>query len=157
MEATQARRPDTAGLVIAGCLLLLAAVIVWDTATLQLAPTYGVGPKAMPYVVATGLALLAIGNAWLAWRGDFPAREELDPQAIVLILGGLAALIAIIGLGGGFIVATAILFAATAAAFGRRAVHIDLAIGFVLGVAVYLLFDKLLTLSLPAGPLERLL
>ena len=49
------------------------------------------------------------------------------------------------------------LFAATAAAFGRKAVIIDLVIGAVLGIAVYLLFDKLLTLSLPAGPIERLL
>ena len=85
------------------------------------------------------------------------ARETTIPRPIVLILGGLAALIAIIGLGGGFIPATAILFAATAAAFGRRAILTDLAIGFVLAVVVYLLFDKLLTLSLPAGPLERLL
>jgi len=157
MDTGQARRPDTAGIVIAGALLLLAAVIYWDTANLQLSPTYGVGPKAMPYVVATGLALLAIGNAWLAWRDDFPDREEFDSKAVVLILGGLAALIAIIGLGGGFIIATAILFAATAAAFGRRAILADFGIGLALGVAVYLLFDKLLTLSLPAGPIERLL
>ena len=78
-------------------------------------------------------------------------------KAIVLILGGLAALIAIIGFGGGFILATTILFAMTAAAFGRRAFLADLAIGFVLAVVIYLMFDKLLTLSLPAGPLERLL
>jgi putative tricarboxylic transport membrane protein len=151
------RAADKAGFIIAGSLLLLAAVIFWDTANLQLAPTYGVGPKAMPYVVASGLAVLALGNAVLAWRGDFPEREALDPRAIVLILGGLAALIAIVGLGGGFIAATAILFAATAAAFGRRAVHIDLMIGLALAIAVYLLFDKLLALTLPAGFIERLL
>ena len=111
----------------------------------------------MPYVIAVGMAVLAAGNFRLAWRGDFPERESFDPKAIALILGGLAALIAIIGLGGGFIPATAILFAATATAFGRRAIHIDLAIGLVLGFVVFLLFDKLLTLSLPAGPIERLL
>ena len=49
------------------------------------------------------------------------------------------------------------LFAATAAAFGRRAIHIDLAIGLVLGTAAYLMFAKLLSLSLPMGPVERLL
>ena len=157
MDSVEQRRPDTAGLVIAGILLLIAIVALWDTANLELAPTYGLGPKAMPYVVATGLAILAIANAVLAWRGDFPEREELAWTPIVLILGGMAALIAIIGLGGGFIPATAILFAATATAFGRRAIHIDLAIGAVLAVAVFLLFDKLLTLSLPAGPIERLL
>ena len=66
-------------------------------------------------------------------------------------------MIAIIGFGGGFILATTILFAATATAFGRRAFLADLAIGFVLALVVYLMFDKLLSLSLPAGPLERLL
>ena len=71
--------------------------------------------------------------------------------------GASPALIAIIAFGGGFIPATAVLFAATAAAFGRKAVITDLVIGAVLGLAVYLLFDKLLTLSLPAGPIERLL
>ena len=156
MAATSARRPDMAGIAIAAVLMLIAAVIFWDTSTLQLAPTYGVGPKAMPYVIASGLVVLALGNFALAWRGDFPARESLDPKAIILILGGLAALIAIIALGGGFIPATAVLFAATSSAFGRRAVLTDLAIGLVLGVTVFLLFDKLLTLSLPAGPLERL-
>ncbi len=153
----EVRRPDTAGMAIAGVLLLIALVIFWDTSALQLAPTYGVGPKAMPYVIAAGLAVLAAANFLLAWRGDFPERESFDPKAIALILGGLAALIAIIGLGGGFIPATAVLFAATATAFGRRAIHIDLAIGLALGFIVFLLFDKLLTLALPAGPIERLL
>jgi putative tricarboxylic transport membrane protein len=151
------RTVDRAGIVIAGFLLLLAAVIFWDMANLQLAPTYGLGPKAMPLVVAFGLLLLAVGNLVLALRGDFPEREEVDPKAIVLILGGLVALIAIIGFNGGFIPATAILFAATSAAFGRRAFLTDLAIGLVLALVVYLTFAKLLTLSLPMGPIERLL
>ncbi len=86
------------------------------------------------------------------------ARRRFDSKAIVLILGGLAALIAIIGLGGGFIPATAILFAATATALLSAAAPSTsiFAIGLVLAVVVFLLFDKLLTLSLPAGPLERL-
>ena len=66
-------------------------------------------------------------------------------------------MIVLIGIGGGFILAMTILFAATAAAFGRRAILVDLAIGFALGTAAYLMFAKLLSLSLPMGPLERLL
>jgi putative tricarboxylic transport membrane protein len=152
----QGTRTDRAGVVIAGLLLLLAAVIFWDTTSLQLTQTYGVGPKAMPFVIAAGLALLAVGNLIMGIRREYPAREQIDPQAIVLILGGLAALIAIIGLNGGFIPATTILFAATSAAFGRRAIFVDLGIGLVLAIVVYLLFSKLLTLSLPMGPIERL-
>jgi putative tricarboxylic transport membrane protein len=152
------RRPiDPAGIVVAGLLLLLAAVIYWDAAGLQLNPVYGLGPKAMPIVVAAGLALLALGNLVMGLRGNLPPRESSDPKAIALILGGLVAMIACIGIGGGFIPAIAILFATTSAAFGRKAPLADIAIGLALGAVIYLAFDKLLTLSLPAGPIERLL
>src|SRR5262245_27491552 len=142
---TEARKLDPAGLVVAALLALTAAVVAWDASRLELGQTYGLGPKAMPYVVAVGLILLAIGNLVMGLRGDLPAREGSDPKAIVQILGGLALLIAIIGFGGGFIRATTILFAMTALAFGRRAFLIDLAIGFVLAFAIYLIFDKVLT------------
>jgi putative tricarboxylic transport membrane protein len=151
------RRFDPAGGVVALALALLAGVILWDMSQLQITSAYGVGPKMMPIVVACGLLVLAVANLVMALRGDLPPRESTDPKAILLILGGLAALIVIIGLGGGFIPATAILFAATAAAFGRKAFITDLVIGFVLAVVIFLIFDKLLTLSLPFGPLERLL
>lgn len=149
-------RIDRAALAIAATLLLIALVILWDAMSLP-TPVYGIGPRAMPIIVACGLIVLAVGNAWLAWRGDFPEREDYDTRALLLIVAGFAALIAIIGFNGGFIPATTILFAATATAFGRRAYLTDLAIGFVLSLAVYLMFTKLLSLSLPAGPLERLL
>jgi putative tricarboxylic transport membrane protein len=154
---SEARRADPAGIAVAALLALIAAIIAFDTSRLELGQTYGVGPKAMPYVVAAGLALLALGNLLMGLRGDLPARESADRRAILLILGGLAAVIAIIGLGGGFIFAMTLLFAMTAAAFGRVNFLADLAIGFALALVVYLMFDKLLSLSLPAGPLERLL
>src|SRR3989304_725407 len=143
-------------MVIAGLLLVIAIVILWDTTTLQITSVYGVGPKAMPIVTAAGLALLSVGNLAMALQSGLPPREEIDPKAIQRILGGLAALIAAIGFGGGFIIATALLFAMTSAAFGRKALHIDLAIGAALALAVYLLFSQLLSLSLPMGPIERL-
>ena len=156
MNGSQTRRIDRAGIVIVGFLLAVAAVIFWDTSTLQISSVYGLGPKAMPYVIASGLVVLAIGNLAMTLNGELPVRESADPRAIALILSGLVLLIAIIGLGGGFILATAVLFATTSAAFGRRAFHVDLGIGIVLGVAIFLMFDKVLTLSLPAGPIERL-
>jgi putative tricarboxylic transport membrane protein len=151
------RRVDRAGLVIAFLLAALAAVLVWDASGLPSGAMYGVGPGAMPIVVAIGLGLLAIGNLIDALRGNLPARESADPKPVLLILGGLAALIAIIGIGGGFILATSVLFVATSTAFGRRAILIDSAIAIVMGTLIYLAFDRLLTLSLPSGPLERLL
>jgi putative tricarboxylic transport membrane protein len=151
------RRIDRAGLVIALALAALAAVLVWDASRLQSNTIYGMGPQAMPIVIAIGLGILAIGNLIDALRGNLPPRESADPRAVLLILAGLALLIAIIGLGGGFILATTALFVTTSAAFGRRALLADFAIALVMTTVIYLAFDRLLTLSLPAGPLERLL
>ena len=150
-------RVDTAGVVIALVLAAIAAVLVWDSRQLQTTTMYGMGPEVMPVVIAIGLGLLAIGNLFDALRGNLPARESADPKAVLLILAGLALLIAIIGLGGGFILATSALFVTTSTAFGRRAILVDTAIALVMTTLIYLAFDRLLTLSLPAGPLERLL
>ena len=151
------RRVDRAGIVIAALLAVLAVVLVWDARGLPTTAMYGMGPEAMPIVVASGLALLAIGNFIDAVRGNLPARESADPVPVFLILVGLALLIAIIGFGGGFIPATSALFVATSAAFGRRAILADAIIAIAMSTLIYLAFDRLLTLSLPAGPLERLL
>ena len=156
-HAPASRRVDSAGIVIALALAALAAVLVWDASRLQSSTMYGMGPEVMPVVIAIGLGLLAIGNLIDALRGNLPARESADPRAVWLILGGLALLIAIIGFGGGFILATSALFVTTSAAFGRRAILADSAIALVMTTLIYLAFDRLLTLSLPAGPLERLL
>lgn len=151
------RRADRAGIVIAALLTLLAVVLVWDARGLPTTAMYGMGPEAMPIVVASGLALLAIGNFIDALRGNLPARESADPVPVLLILVGLALLIAIIGFGGGFILATSALFVTTSTAFGRRAILVDSIIAIAMSTLIYLAFDRLLTLSLPAGPLERLL
>lgn len=151
------RRIDPAGIVIALLLAALAAVLVWDASKLPSTTMYGMGPEVMPVVIAIGLGLLAIGNLIDALRGNLPPRESADPRAVLLIVAGLALLIAIIGLGGGFILATSALFVTTSAAFGRRAILADSAIAIVMTTLIYLAFDRLLTLSLPAGPLERLL
>lgn len=157
MTTTQQRRIDPAGLAIAAVLLALAGLVWWDMTKLQLLSPYDVGPKAMPVIVSIGLAVLAVGNGIAALRGDLPARESLDWKPILLILGGLAALIVLIAIGWGFMIGTALLFAVTSTAFGRRAFVTDLAIGAVIALVIHVLFAKLLTLSLPTGPLENLL
>ena len=157
MPRAQARvRIDIAGLAIALILLALAGLVWWDMSNLQLLSPYDVGPKAMPVIVSSGLALLAVGNGISAFRGDLPPRDSLDWKPIVLILGGLACLIALIAFGGGFLFGTALLFATPSTAFCRRAFVPDLVIRAVISAFLYVLFAKLLTLSLPAGPLERL-
>jgi putative tricarboxylic transport membrane protein len=152
-----ASRVDRAGIIIAVALAALAAVLVLDALRIQANVVYGLGPQAMPIIVAIGLAILAAGNLINALSGGDVEPEDMDFRPVLLILGGLAMMIAIIGLGGGFIPAMTVLFATTATAFGRRAIVADLIIGFVIATIIYLAFSKLLTLGLPEGPLERLL
>lgn len=150
-------RPYGPALIVAAALFAAAGTIVVDAMRIEITSTYGFGPAAVPYVIAAGLVILGLAHVVMAFRGTWPEPERSDLPPILIILGGFAALIALIGLGGGFIPATAILFAATATAFGRHAILTDLCIGLVLAIVVFLIFDKLLTLSLPYGPIERLL
>ena len=110
------RRPYAPALIVALALFATAGILVADAMRIEITSTYGVGPTAMPYVIAAGLAILGIAHVVMAWRDVWPMPEPDDLPPILIILGGFAALIALIGLGGGFIPATAILFAATATA-----------------------------------------
>lgn len=151
-------RPDKAGLCIAAGLLLLAGLAWWDAMQLGGGPSYSqIGPGVVAKMVSAGLAVLGLITGIGAWRGGFAEAEPYDPAAVWLIVAGFAALIAIIWAGGGFIPGMTVIFAATTYAFGRRAPLIDIPVGFALSLLVYLAFTKLLTLSLPTGPLERLL
>jgi putative tricarboxylic transport membrane protein len=150
------RRPDRAALVIAVAMALLAAVIFWKTKEMPVTAQYArVGPTTFPYVIAAGLGLLAIGTAASAWRGGFPAREHDHLGPILWIVGGLAAQMLLLKVAG-FSIATGALFALAARGFGRGPLWLSFPIGVVFAFAVWVIFARLLQLSLPAGPLEQL-
>jgi putative tricarboxylic transport membrane protein len=159
MEAETPRRGglDLAALAVAAVLMALAGLLLWDAAQLGGGPAYArVGPGTATKLVAAGLGALGILTGLMAVRGGFLEPEPYNLSHVLQIVAGFAATIAIIALGGGFILAMTVLFAATAWAFGRRAPVTDFAVGFALALGAYLAFTRLLTLSLPAGPLERL-
>ncbi|KPF72588.1 hypothetical protein IP69_01420 [Bosea sp. AAP35] len=151
-----ARGADRPALIVGLLLLALAGVVYYDASQQTITSNYGIGPTAMPYVACVGLVVLGLAHFFVAFRNGLPKPEEADRGALLWIIGGLVGLIACIGLGGGFTIAVTILFSFTARGFGRRALATDAAIGFVLGLTIFLVFAKLLTLLLPAGPLERL-
>lgn len=151
------RGPDKAALLIALVMALFAAGIAWSTSQAGGVAAYSpVGPKTVPYIVAAGLLVLAVWTAVEAWRGDFPARDPQNIAPMAWIVGGLAAQMLLIKVVG-FSVATGLLFAATAYAFGQRRLWLTLPAGIVFSFAVWFAFARGLQLSLPAGPLESLL
>lgn len=154
MRARTVNRPY---LVIAVLLLALAVVTAWDASTMRIRANFGVGADFASYLVAGLLVVLAAGHFVGAVRGAAVAADDADYRAIGWVGVALGCLVATIWAGGGFILASTLLFAFTARAFGRRNLPADLLIGAVLALLVYLLFDGLLTLALPQGPLERLI
>lgn len=148
-------RPDAAGLIIAGMLAVIAGVVAWDASHIADLQSYArVGPKAFPYAIAGALFLFSILTAVNALQGA-PERDRDEPLPVLWILGGLAAQLLVIPYTG-FSIATGLLFAATAKAFGRGNFLLSLPVGIVLSLFLWILFSKGLTLNLPAGPLERL-
>lgn len=156
-DINSTRRPDGAALVIAVILAAISIIIFWQTSQMRVPPVQQrVGPTVFPYVVATGLALLAIGTVVSAFRNGFPARSKDEYGPIVWIIGGLVAQILLLSTAG-FAIATGVLFALTAKGFGRGPLWQTIPIGVVFGFIVWFIFARGLQLSLPQGPLERLL
>lgn len=153
-ENRHSRRPDGAALFTAAALALLGAVILWDSARLPADTGYsGVGPADVPRLIAIGLILL---GGWTAIDGFRSAADTPPPQQalpVLWIIGGLGAQLVLLGFVG-FSIATGLLFACTARAFGYRRLLIALPIGILACLAVYGLFDRVLQLNLPTGPLE---
>lgn len=154
--STPTRRPDRAALFIAAILAAIAGLIFWDVSRLTGAAGYSqVGPTTVPYAIAWCLLGLSIWTVFEALRGDFPERERQEIAPVIWIVAGLAAQMLLLNVAG-FSIATGILFALTARGFGKRKLWLSLPVGIVLCFVVWVVFAKLLQLSLPAGPLERL-
>lgn len=149
------RRPDRASLIVAVILAVAAGIIWMDAARLPQSGGYGgVGPADVPRWIATGLAGLAIWSVIAAFREEHARRAPQAGGPVLWLLGGLLLQLFLLK-PAGFSIATGILFAFSAAAFGRSKLWLTLPIGIVFGLAIYAVFGGLLELSLPAGPLER--
>lgn len=144
--------------------LALGLLAAWQASVIPTSPIYAqVGPKAIPYVVAAGLVLLGIGLTAQALRGGWSHDIEelhgappINLRALGLLMAGLLANMALI-VPFGFTVAATVQFALVAAAFGSRAHLRNLVIAFVVAIAAYGLFVKLLGVNIGAGVVEGLL
>jgi putative tricarboxylic transport membrane protein len=151
------RRPDGAAFVIAALLAIFGAVLLWDGTGLKQDGGYaGIGPAAMPKIVGWGLIGLAALTALSGFGHRLADVPRQNPAPLLWIGGGIVLQIALLHVIG-FAIATGILFAFTARAFGERRLLLGLIVGFALALAVYGVFDRLLQLNLPGGPIETLI
>lgn len=155
--APRAAGPRSPAEVLYGLGLAVAGVALGAmTLDLRVPPIHAkIGPTAFPWIVAGGLVLIGGFLAWRGWRQPAaPAPRDLVAPAILAV--GLLQQILLVSWAG-FVPTAALLFTAVAIAFGRRRPLVDLAIGLVLALGVYLVFTRLLGLSLPGGWLAGVL
>ncbi|MEO6567060.1 MAG: tripartite tricarboxylate transporter TctB family protein [Casimicrobiaceae bacterium] len=167
MTETEESGPGWHALVAVAALLFgLAALIAFDVTGMAPAGAVGVGPTVAMKMVSGLLVILGVAHVVAAVRARATHKGRQDHEldevlqnrgALAWVLGGLIGMIAILQVGGGFIIGSTCLFAATARAFGQPLGVKSVLLGFVLAAVVYAFFTLALTLSLPAGPLERLL
>ncbi|WPO74715.1 MULTISPECIES: tripartite tricarboxylate transporter TctB family protein [unclassified Streptomyces] len=148
-------------------LLALGALVLTDALTMdvEIAQRGPIGPKTVPVAVGIGLlvvALLLAVDVLRGGRGEAESGEDIDlsepaDRRTVLLLAGvfLAAAVLIEPLG--FPVTGALLFWGSAYALGSRHLDRDPLIAAVLSVVTYVIFNNLLGVPLPGGPLMGVL
>ncbi|MFD5973728.1 MULTISPECIES: tripartite tricarboxylate transporter TctB family protein [Streptomyces] len=147
------------------CVLLLAigTLVLTDALTMSvdIAQRGPIGPRTVPFVVGSALLLVAVLLAVDVLRGgrgeaeggeDVDLDEPADWRTVLLLSGVFLATAVLIG-PLGFPIAGALLFWGSAYALGSRHYDRDPLIAAVLSLATYFLFDNLLGVPLPGGPL----
>jgi putative tricarboxylic transport membrane protein len=139
-----------------GAVMLIAAVLVIVDAVRLPDTSEAVGPAAVPLPV--GVLLGVVGAALLvqarAQLGTAVAGTAWPPRAGLRLLGMVVALVVFAFLLPvvGFVVTSTVLFVAAAMLLGAPELWRTVAFGWALSAIVFLVFDRLIGLSLPTGP-----
>ena len=151
------RRPDGAAFAIGAALMAFGALLIREGGRIPNKQGYaGVGPGDVPWLVGWALVALGLATVWQGWRNPAPPRPKQQAVPLLWLLGGMVVMVATIH-SVGFVAGATILFTCAAAAFGERRFHIAIPSGLALGLFIYAVFDVLLQLNLPAGPVEMAL
>lgn len=125
----------------------------------------GVGPAAMPSIVATGLIVVGLwlvaerlSGGWRQAEGPPESRGEhaFFAPGFAWVSAGLFGQMALIHVAG-FVVAATVLFTCVARGFGSARPLRDAAIGAVMALGIFTFFVRFLNVNLPAGWLKPLL
>jgi putative tricarboxylic transport membrane protein len=152
---------------VAGLLLGLGAVVLWDAS--QIATDFTqrgpVGPRAVPVVVGVALVVCAVlltRDVLRGGRGQPEGGEDIDLdhradwRTVLLLVGAFLANAALIE-PAGWVVSGSVLFWGAVYALGSRRFVRDASVAVGLSVATFYLFAVGLGIGLPAGVLKGIL
>jgi putative tricarboxylic transport membrane protein len=172
-QTTQTRRPwqawlrEHSELGVSALLFLIGLLVLTDALTMNvdIAQRGPIGPRTVPVVVGIGLLAVAVVLAvdiLRGGRGEAEGGEDIDLSEpgdwrTVLLLTGVFLIFAVLIGPAGFPVAGALLFWGAAFALGSRHYDRDPLIAAVLSLVTYFVFNNLLGVPLPGGPLMGVL
>ncbi|MEU6642821.1 tripartite tricarboxylate transporter TctB family protein [Saccharomonospora sp. NPDC046836] len=149
------RRTVLASAVFGGLMLVAAVLVVVDAVRLPETSAV-VGPAAVPLPI--GVLLGAVGAGLLVRArtrlGEAPAGPERPTHGGLRVCGMVATLVAFALLLPvvGYVVSSAALFAVAAILLGAPRATPMIASGWTLAAVIFLVFDRLIGLTLPTGP-----
>ncbi|NKE55844.1 tripartite tricarboxylate transporter TctB family protein [Lentzea sp. PSKA42] len=163
MTATKAWLRERSELGICALLVVLGVLVLTDALRIptDFAQRGPVGPKAVPVLVGSLLLVVAVmlaRDVLRGGRGEAEGGEDVDLSApadwrtVLLLCGAFLANAALIGVVG-FPISGAILFWGAAYALGSRAYVRDPLIAAGLSILTFVVFNNLLGVPLPGGPL----
>jgi len=141
--------------VLGAVCVVASAAMAWAAQDYAAAISYEpVGPRAFPLLLASGLGLSGL---WLVLRPSVGAKVfQGVPWKPTALCAAAVLAYALLFQWLGFPLATALMAVPVGMAFGGSWKQ-SLAGGAALGVSLFLLFDKVLDVVLPAGALANLL
>jgi putative tricarboxylic transport membrane protein len=141
--------------VLGAVCVVASAVMAWAAQDYAAAISYEpVGPRAFPLLLACGLGLSGL---WLVLKPGAGAEAFRGvPWKPTALCAGAVLAYALLFQWMGFSLATAVMSVPVGMAFGGSWKQALIG-GAALGVVLYLMFDKLLDVTLPAGPLAAIL
>jgi putative tricarboxylic transport membrane protein len=142
-EPTGEKKVDRGQFALAAVLLAVGVYTIVDARGLTVGFADPVGPRIFPYLIGTGMVVLAVLLAVATARGDLPQAEEgedidlttpADWVTVGKLVGVLVLNLLLVNLLG-WAVTGALLFAGAAWALGSKTLVRDLLVGAVLSVA----------------------
>jgi len=163
MTATKSWLRERSELGICALLVVLGVLVLTDALRIptDFAQRGPVGPKAVPVLVGSLLLVVAVllaRDVLRGGRGEAEGGEDVDLTApadwrtVLLLCGAFLANAALIGVVG-FPISGAILFWGAAYALGSRNLVRDPLIAAGMSIVTFLVFNNLLGVPLPGGPL----
>jgi putative tricarboxylic transport membrane protein len=154
-ESAPDRNTVLASAVFGGVMLVGAVLVIVDALRLP-ETSEAVGPAAVPLPIGVllgvvGAALLVQSRAQLrgaSRESTWQPRAGLKLLAMIVALVAFAVLLPVLG----YVVSSAALFVAAAMLLGAPHFWRTVAYGWALAAIVFLVFDRLIGLSLPTGP-----